>query len=79
MKHDDDQVLIENEDALVNMILSIRNKEQQNVTAAMQFETLAFRELNYEMRTRFPDEQFNMNFKPFGRDSLARQRIGRMI
>jgi hypothetical protein len=79
VKHDDDQVLIENEDALVNMILSIRNKEQQNVTAAMQFETLAFRELNYEMRTRFPDEQFNMNFKPFGRDTLARQRIGRMI
>lgn len=76
---DSDLVLIDNEEALANMIQSIRYREKGDPDRAIQWEKDAFRELNYELRDRFPQEQFNLNFKPFGNDELIKQRIGYML
>ena len=63
--YDEDLILIENQDALANMIMSMRYKEQGDAAKGMQFEQLAFHEMNLEMRDRFPNEQFVVNFQPF--------------
>ena len=77
----DDEVLIENLDALRDMMFSIKKKEAGDLASAAALERSAMRELNYEMRTRFPDEQFIVNFKPFGNDELNnyRNRVGTLI
>ena len=67
-----DLVLIENEDALCHMIQSIRYREAGNAGAATQFELDAFRELNYQLRDRFPIEQLTIDFRPFGTADLNR-------
>jgi hypothetical protein len=61
------------------MLQSITYKEAGNPGQALAHERLAFRELNYELRERFPDEQVHINFKPFGDDELVCQRIGTMM
>jgi len=66
----EDLVQIDNEDAIRDMLLAIRKKEQGDITASISYETSAIRELNYQMKNRFPDEQFIVNFRPFGRDDL---------
>jgi hypothetical protein len=63
----DDLVLIENIEALSDMVFSIRKKESGNLADAMALEKTAIRSLNYEMRQRYPDEQFIVRFEPFGR------------
>lgn len=70
----DDLIGIENIAALRDMVFSIKKKEAGDLSAAVQLEKSALRELNYEMRTRFPDEQFIVNFRPFGNDSLNNYR-----
>ena len=67
-----DLVLIENEDALCHMIQSIRYREAGNAGAATQFELDAFRELNYQLRDRFPIEQLTIDFRPFGSADFSR-------
>ena len=74
--NDNDLVLIENEDAIAMMIQSIKYREKGDSERAVQWERDAFRELNYEMRDRFPDEQFVVSFRPFGGDSLNRKTAG---
>jgi hypothetical protein len=73
----DDLVIIENIGALRDMVYSIKKKEAGELPAAAQLEKSAIRELNYEMRQRYPDEQFIVRFSPFGNDDLnnARTRI----
>jgi hypothetical protein len=73
--NDSDVVLIENIDALADMIQSKIYAEAGNTAQAMAFEQMAFRELNYQMRERFPDEQFIVNFRPFGNDALSGGRV----
>ncbi len=78
-KFNDDLVQIDNEDAIRDMLLSIRKKEQGDVAASRAFEISSFRELNYQMKNLFPYEQFVVNFVPFGRhDALSNSqtRIG---
>ena len=70
-----DVVGIENEDALAYMIKSQSYAEAGSVQQKAAFEMLAFRELNYQMKERFPDEQFNIRFRPFGSDSLNSSRV----
>lgn len=62
---DTDNVLIENQDALRDMVLSIRKKEAGDIEAANAYDLSAIRELNKEMKKRFPDEQFSATFNPF--------------
>jgi hypothetical protein len=73
---DDDLVVIENKAALRDMVMSIKLKEAGDVTGWRAAEQSAFRELNYELRARIPDEQFIVRFRPFGNDSLAARGVG---
>ena len=68
----DDLVLIENEDAIRDMVMAIKQKEAGELQEAAASEANAFRELNYQMRDRFPIEQFTIDFRPFGNASLNR-------
>ena len=61
---DTDNVLIENQDALRDMVLSIRKKEAGDIEGANAYDMSAIRELNKEMKKRFPDEQFSVSFRP---------------
>jgi hypothetical protein len=74
--NDNDLVLIENQDALAIFIQSIKYREKGDAARAVQWERDAFRELNYQMRDMFPDEQFTVNFRPFGNDGLNRITAG---
>lgn len=69
-KFDDDLVQIDSEDAIRDMVLSIRKKDQGDLQASLGYETSALRELNYQMKQRYPDDQFQVNFRPFGADDL---------
>jgi hypothetical protein len=70
--NDNDIVPIDNEDAIRDMIISIRQKEAGNIAEAKAMEESALRELNYQLKTRYPNEQFVSNFRPFGTASLSR-------
>lgn len=69
-RFDDDLVQIDCEDAIRDMLLAIRKKEQGDISGSFAYETSALRELNFQMTSQFPDEQFVVNFRPFGNDSL---------
>ncbi len=74
-KFDDDLVQIDCEDAIRDMFLSLRKKESGDIAGAFAYETSAIRELNFQMKRRYPDEQFVVNFRPFGNDSLENRNI----
>lgn len=69
-KFDDDLVQIDSEDAIRDMVLSIRKKDQGDIAGSAAYEISALRELNFQMRQRYPDDQFQVNFRPFGSDDL---------
>ena len=69
-RYEGDLVQIDNQDSIRDMLLALRKKEQGDIAASLAYETSAIRELNFEMRNRYPDEQFIVNFRPFGRDDL---------
>jgi hypothetical protein len=71
----DDLVLIENQDALRDMIISIRKKEAGDMATSVMYEKSAIRELNYETYQRWPWEQTNVSFRPFGHDSLNQRLV----
>lgn len=68
--YNDDLVIIENQDALRDMIIAIRKKEQGDITSSIIYEKSAIRELNFETQQRWPYEQTSVSFRPFGCDSL---------
>jgi hypothetical protein len=70
---DTDNVLIENQDALRDMVLAIRKKEAGDIQGAAAFEGSAIHELNRDMETRFPDEQFVVEY--FQNSTPHRRRI----
>lgn len=74
-KFDDDLVQIDTEDAIRDMVLSIRKKDQGDMVTSAEYEVSALRELNFQMRQRFPDDQFQVNFRPFGSDDLNGNQI----
>jgi hypothetical protein len=76
--NDNDIVLIDNEDAIRDMIMSLREKESGNLANALALEASAFRELNYQLRNRVPEDQFVVNFQPFGTASFNRVTSGFM-
>jgi hypothetical protein len=67
---DGDLVQIDTEDAIRDMLIAVRKKEAGDIAGSLAYETSGIRELNYQMKNRFPDEQFIVNFRPFGRDGL---------
>jgi hypothetical protein len=70
--NDSDLVLIENIAAIRDMVMAIKAKEAGDLVRATAAEANAFRELNYQMRDRFPIEQFTTDFRPFGSAPLSR-------
>lgn len=75
VKYDDDVMLIDNEAAVNNMIMAQRLKESGDLANARAYEADAFRELNFQMKDYFPDENFVVNLQLFGRDNLNRDGI----
>lgn len=71
----DDLVLIENQDALRDMIISLRKKEAGDIATSAAYEKSAMRELNFETYQRWPWEQTNVTFRPFGHDSLNQRLV----
>jgi len=71
-----DLVQIDNVRALKFMIQSIKLDESGDPKASQEYELKAFREMNYEMRNKYPIEQFTVSFRPFGSARLERQQIG---
>ena len=65
---DNDPMLIDNEAAVCNMIMAQRQKEAGDLANARAYEGDAFRELNFQMKDYFPDEQFVVDFQPFGKN-----------
>jgi hypothetical protein len=78
VQSDTDLVLIDNLDAIQLMIHSIRNRDKGNDGLSKTQEIDAIRELNYDLRDKFPIEQFVCSFNPYGTARLERV-VGGMI
>jgi hypothetical protein len=76
--NDNDLVLIDNEDAIRDMIMSLREKESGDIATAQALELSAFRELNYQLKNKVPEDQFVVNFQPFGTANFNRATAGFM-
>ena len=76
---DTDLVLIGNLDALALIIQSIRQGEAGNSDEKRGLEADAIRDLNLELRDKFPVEQTPISINPFGTALPVRHSIGRII
>jgi hypothetical protein len=76
--NDSDLILIDNLDALRDMLQSITYKESGDIKSATAYEMSAIHELNSQMRDRFPDEQVSFNIRAFGTAEPRRAGIGRV-
>lgn len=72
VQNDTDLVQIRNTRAIKHMIQCIRKEDEGRLQEAAVSETNAFRELNYELRNKFPIEQFTASFNPFGTANFQR-------
>lgn len=72
VENDNDIVGIRNTRALKFMIQAIRHEDAGDKEKAKDSEKDAFRELNYELRNKFPIEQFVASFNPFGTANFSR-------
>jgi hypothetical protein len=66
-------------DAIKCQVQSIKARDAGDPEKSLFYEKMAIRRLNMQMRTRFPMEQFVFAFRPFGGDTLNKQKVGRMI
>lgn len=70
--NDTDLVLIDNLDALQLMMFAGRNRTASKLAEAQQLELDAIRELNYGLRDKFPIEQFEVAWRPYGTADFSR-------
>lgn len=63
-------------DAIKFQVQAIRARDAGDPEKSLGYEKMAIRRLNMQLRTRFPMEQFVFAFKPFGRDTLDKVKIG---
>ena len=54
------------------MLLSIRFKEQGNIASSSAYEQAALRQLNKQLQDRWPIEQFQVSFRPYGAAKMSR-------
>ncbi len=73
---DADIIVLDNVDAIKSMVQSIRSREAGKYETADQQEKDALRRLVAQVNSRFPLEQFVVNFKPFGTDDFRRVTMG---
>lgn len=69
----DDLVLIDNMDALADMIVSIKKKDEGDLESAVAHEKFSIREMNLQLRDEFPDDQIPVDFGETGGTSIGRQ------
>lgn len=74
-KYDDDLVQIDDEDAIRDMVMSIRKKENGDLTGAAGFESSAVHELNLESAKKMPDDQMVVQNLTFGRTRPRAHRL----
>lgn len=77
--NDLDIVLIGNMNALAYMIISNRKSDQGDSDEASKYELKAIRELNLELREKFPEEKTPIQINAFGSAIPARSGIGRIL
>lgn len=65
-KYDSDLVQIDSEDAIRDMVLSIRKKGQGDLGGAGTYEASAIRELQKQLQQKFPIEQFQVSSSVYG-------------
>ena len=78
VRHDTDLVIIENQDALRDMIMAIKLADSGDKTGATAYELSAIHELNLELENRFPKTQTPVEFNCFGSASPSHHGIGRI-
>jgi len=76
---DTDIVLIDNLQALKDMIMSIKEDEAGNTKHAEELEIKAVHELNLELRNKFPNSQTPGQVNCYGTARLEKQGIGTLI
>jgi hypothetical protein len=74
VRFDNDLILVDNEEALATMIQAIRYRENGDEVRKRLFEVDAFRELNYQLKERFPMEQTPFHLNLFGDNSRITSR-----
>lgn len=79
VKYDTDLVLISNEDALSDMMLSVKYSNAGDANMAKDFEAKAIREMNLELNNKFPNEQTPVQINPFGNALPERHSVGCII
>lgn len=76
---DSDILTIDCLDAIKCQVQSIKSRDGGDPEKGLFYEKMAIRRLNMQLRSRFPMEQFDLAFRPFGDDTLQRQKIGTLI
>lgn len=67
-------------DAIKFQVQAIRARDAGDGEKSLFYEKMAVRRLQMQMKAKFPQEQFVLDFLPFGRrDQLTRQKIGRLV
>lgn len=79
VQNDDDHILIDNIDALAMAIQSIKLGDAYDPNGRDRIMANAVRELNLELRTKFPIDQTPVHFKPFGTADLRKSAIGQLM
>jgi len=74
--HDDDEVQIDNLEALALAMQSIKNSDAYDSNGAETLMGRAVHVLNLSLRTKLPIDQVPVRFKPYGTSDLYKQRIG---
>jgi hypothetical protein len=79
VQDDDDQVLIDNVDALAMAFQSIKLGDAYDPNGRDRLMLNAVRELNHDLRTKFPIDETPVRVKPFGTADLRRDAIGQLM
>lgn len=73
---DDDLVQIDNLDALAIAMQSVKHSDAYDHAGAEAAMMRAVRDLNYQLRDKYPLEQTTVSFRPFGTATLQRLYLG---
>ncbi len=79
VKYDSDIVQIDNSYALKVMVMGIKKGEAGDAVGEEVQAKAATKILNEQLRSKLPDDQIPVNFKPFGSADLRKQAIGTLI
>lgn len=76
VQNPDDLVQIDNLDALALAMQSVKHSDAYDHAGAEAAMARAVRDLNYQLRDKFPLEQTTVSFRPFGTANLDRLHLG---